>query len=185
MNAKKKSLNRKEVAVIIKSKLQEGIARQEILNELSEQYYSKSTIATMIASTIDPQAKEKYKALNNLLLALLVLSAIAKLLLGIAVLSSLSPLLIPFAILFPFISIVLAIEVYKYSGHIYGIVSLFSFGSILRTFANFTDLEFDGYFDIAVLLVIALLALYLKDKMLPHYGFLGPKKDSEGNYILG
>ena len=59
----KKSLNKKEAIKTIQNRIQENTPRQEILNELSEQYYDKNTISVLIASTIDPQAKERYKGL--------------------------------------------------------------------------------------------------------------------------
>ena len=74
----KKSLNKKEAFKTIQNRIQENIPRQEILNELSEQYYDKNTISALIATTIDPQTKEKYKLLNNFLLGLLALTIIAK-----------------------------------------------------------------------------------------------------------
>jgi multidrug efflux pump subunit AcrB len=184
MSIQKKRINRKEVIELIQNKLREGSSRQRIFNELTEEYFNKNSIAGLVASTVDPSVKEQFKISNNLLVGLLGLSAVAKVLFGIALFSSISPVLIPMAILFPFFSVMLALEIYRYNGAVYSVVGLFSIAGILKIFANFNDFGLDGYFDIAIIVVILFLAFYLKEKMFPFYGFLGPKKDKNGNYIL-
>ena len=69
----KKSLSkyRKEVINQIQNQIDNGIPKQEILDKLSEEYFDKSTISKLIASTTDNQTKSKYKSLNNTLLGLL------------------------------------------------------------------------------------------------------------------
>ncbi len=183
-NMTKKSLNRKEVTKTIQNRLQDNIPRQEILDELSEQFFDKKTISVIIASTPDPLRKEKYKSLNNLLLGLIALTIIIKIFVGILLISSLSIYLLPIAFVIPFISIWFALEVSKFKGYIYNILGLLSIASILTSIGKLQESGTYGLFDIAIVTVIAGLSFYLGNKVFPNYGFFGPKKDSEGNILL-
>ena len=178
-------LNKKEALSKIQDRLQKNVSRQEILDELSEQYYEKSTIAQLIASTPDPQIKEQYKNLNNLLLGLLALTVLVKILTGIFLLSSVSVFLTPLAFVLPFMSILFAWEVWQYRGYIYNILGLLAIAGMLQTASKVK--EFDAYFIIDVLIALSIsgLAFYLGKKMFPHYGFFGPKKDADGNVLFG
>jgi hypothetical protein len=180
----KKSINRKEVSQIIEARLQENISKKEILNELSEQYFDKKTISTLIASTPDAQTKEKFKPLNSLLIGFLVLTIVLKILIGIALLSSISMVLIPFAFLIPFISVLFAFEVSKFKGYIYNILGLLAIASIFKALGDLGDAKTLGLIDISIVAAIAGLSFYLGHKMFPNYGLLGPKKDNQGNIIL-
>ena len=181
----KKSLNKKEAIKIIQDRILKNVPRQEILNELSEQYYDKNKITALIASTIDPQTKEKYKILNNLLLGLLAVTIIAKILIGIVLLSTLSPLLIPIAFALPIITIWFALEVSKFKGYIYNILGLLAIASIFNAISNIRESGIYGIIDVVIVIAICGLSFYLGNKMFPNYGFFGPKKDTEGNFILG
>ena len=182
---KKKSINRKEVTKAIEMGLQENTPRKVILEELSEQYFDKKTISTLIASTPNTQTKEKYKALNNILLGLLILIIVFKILIGITLLSSISVYLLPIAFLMPFFSIWFAFEVSKFKGYIYNLLGLFAIISIFKALGDFGESGTYGLIDIIIAIAIAGLSFYLGNKIFPNYGLFGPKKDSEGNIILG
>jgi hypothetical protein len=181
----KKSLNKKEAIKTIQDTIQVNTPRQEILNELSEQYYDKTTISVLIASTIDPQTKEKYTTLNNLLLGLLALTIIAKILVGIVLFSSLSPFLIPIAFVLPILTIWFALEVSKFKGYIYNILGMLAIASIFNSIGNIGESGIYGIIDVVLVITICGLSFYLGNKMFPNYGFFGPKKDTEGNFLLG
>lgn len=181
----KKSLNKKEVIKTIQNRIQDNVPRQEILNDLSEQYHDKTTISALIASTIDPKTKEKYKTLNNLLLGLLVLTIIAKILVGIVSLSSLSPLLVLFAFVIPIITIWFAFAVLNFKGYIYNILGLLAIAGIFTTNRTIIASGIYGIIDVVIALSISGLSFYLGKKMFPNYGIFGPKKDAEGNILLG
>lgn len=181
----KKSLSTKEAIKIIQNRIQDNIPRQEILNELSEEYYGKTTISALIASTIDPQTKEKYKTLNNLLLGLLVLTIITKILVGIILLSSLSLFLIPIAFVIPILTIWFALEVSKYKGYIYNSLGILAIASIFNLIGNIGESGIYGIIDVVVAIAICGLSFYLGNKMFPNYGLSGPKKDKDGNLLLG
>lgn len=181
----KKSLNKKEALKTIKDRIQVNTPRQEILNELSDQYFNKTTISALIASTIDPQTKEKYKMLNNLLLGLLALTIVAKILVGIVIFSSLSPFLIPIAFVLPILTIWFALEVSKFKGYIYNILGMLAIASIFNSIGNIGEAGIYGIIDVVLVASICGLSFYLGKKMFPNYGFFGPKKDTEGNILLG
>lgn len=181
----KKSLNTKEAIKIIQDRIQDNIPRQEILNELSEEYYDKTTISALIASAIDPRTKEKYKTLNNLLLGLLVLTIIIKILVGIILLSSLSLFLIPIAFVIPILTIWFALEVSKYKGYVYNILGILAIASIFNLTGNIGESGIYGIIDVVVAIAIGGLSFYLGNNMFPNYGLFGPKKDKDGNLLLG
>ena len=181
----KKSLNKKEALKTIQDSIRANTPRQEILDALSEQYFDKNSIAALIASTIDPQTKAKYKGLNNLLLGLLALTILAKILVGIVLLSSVSPLLIPMAFFLPVLTIWFALEVSKFKGYIYKILGLLAIGSIFMSINTIEASGIYGIIDWVIVIAICVLSFYLGNKLFPNYGLLGPKKDSAGNILLG
>jgi hypothetical protein len=181
----KKSINKKEVAKVIETRLQENIPRKEILTELSEQYFDKKTISILIASTADNQTKEKFKTLNNILLGLLILTIVLKIIVGITLLSSISLFLVPIAFLLPIISIWFAVEVSKFKGYIYNLLGLLAFASIFKALGDMGEAGFFGLIDILIVVAIAGFSFYLGKKVFPNYGLFGPKKDSDDNIILG
>ena len=159
----KKSINKKEVNKSIQEKVNQGISRTEILNELSEIYFDKKTLSLLIAAIPDPTRKEKYKLLN---------------------LAQVSIGLTPFAILMPIINIYFALEVSKYKGYIYNILGLLTIAGILNTMTQLNESGLYGIADLIFGLLIAGLAFYLGNKLFPNYGLRGPKKNTNGEIIL-
>lgn len=186
----KKSINPKEIQRIIQEKIQANIPRKEILNELSEQYYDKNMISLMIASTVDPYLKVKYKSWNNILMGLLVLSIISKIIDGVllfstytSLMSSLTALTISFSIIIPLLFAVLIVEVSKFRGNIYNFVGGLAIAGIFQSISNIQELELYALISIVLCLIISVLSFYLKRKLFPHFSFFGLKKDKEGNVL--
>ncbi|MCZ4696466.1 hypothetical protein DWB61_17520 [Ancylomarina euxinus] len=180
----KKSINKKEVNKTIKDKVNQGVSRIEILNELSEKYFDKKTLSMLIAATPDPTRIEKYKLLNNILLGLIFITIISKILLGFFIFSQISTALIPLAFLFPILNFMFAFEVSKYKGYIYNILGVITVAGIFNVLGKINENIFFGVIDIMIGILIAGLAFYLGNKMFPNYGLIGPKKDSKGEIIL-
>ena len=65
MSKKGISKNQKEIQQRIVTALHNGTSKQKILDELSEEYFDKTTLAKMIIATPDDATKAKYKTLNN------------------------------------------------------------------------------------------------------------------------
>lgn len=184
----KKSINTKEVYRLIEIRLEESTPKTEILEELSEVYFDKKTIAKLIAMTPNAKIKGKYRLLNNILLVLLLFTITLKVLFGVLLLVNISIYATPLAFLFPFINIFFSFEVSKYRGYIYKALGLFAIVGVLNTLLYVNYSEFWGGIDIFLNIVIASIAFYLGFKMFPNYGFTGPKKNknngNNGNYVL-
>jgi hypothetical protein len=178
----KKSINHKEVKTIIKEKLDQGISRNEILLELSEIYFDKSSLTGLVASYPNPERIIKYKYLNNILLYFLIITIIFKILVGIILFSASSLLLIPLAFLLPIINIYFAFEVSKYKGYIYNLLGILTVAGILRSLGDLQGVY--GVLDVMICLFIVLLSFYLGRKMFPNYGLFGVKKNQSGEAIL-
>lgn len=181
----KRSINPKEVQKIIQEKILANIPRQEILNELSEQYYDKNSISMMIASTVDPQLKKKYKSLNNILLVILVFIIISKIIEGIVLMSSLTSFMIPFAFVIPTLLLLLIFQISKFIGTIYSFVGLMAIAGIFQSISYFPEVGFFVIINIVLCLIVSILSFYLKKKLFPNLGLWGLKKDKEGNITLG
>lgn len=184
MTKKSISKYRKEILKEIETKLNEGIPRQQILDELSEVYFDKSTIAKLIASTTDDKTKANNKSLNNILLGFLTVTIISKIILGISLLSNASIYLLPIVILFPLINIWFAVEVSKYKGYIYKILALLTIAGMIKMIGNYEGETALMFIDFGIGFAITGLSFYLGNKMFPNYGLFGPKKDEKGNLLL-
>ena len=181
----KKSINKKEVIKVIGEKVNQGVSRAEILNELSEIYFDRKSLSILIAATPDPTKIEKYKLLNNILLGLIFITIISKILLEFFIFSQVSIALTLGAFLFPILNFMFAFEVSKYKGYIYNILGMITVAGIFNVLGKINENIFFGVVDIMIGILIAGLAFYLGNKIFPNYGLVGPKKDSKGEIILG
>jgi hypothetical protein len=180
----KKALDRKKIQAIVEDEINSGKPKSQILNELSDKYYDKKTLATIIASTVGEETKEEYKLLNNILLGLLLSIIIFKIGIGLFALSNISIFLSPLALLFPFLTILFAVEVAKFRGHAYRLIVLLSAVGVLQALANISKAGLWVLVDIIIAIIIGALSFYLGKKMFPHYDLFGPKKDDNGNFIM-
>jgi hypothetical protein len=180
----KKELKKKEALIEITNKLDSGMSREKILEELSTKYYGKDSIAKLIAMTPDNQTKKKYKWLNNVLLGLLGITIILKIIAGIFLLANVSLYAIPFAFLLPIINFLLAVEVSKYRGYIYNILGVLTIAGMLQSIPKYTEFRTFELIDKLIFISITGISLYLAKNMFPNYGFFGPKKDKQGNIQL-
>ncbi len=182
---RKKFLDRKEAVKYIEAELTKGTPRKDILQQLSQQYYGKHSIAMLIASIPNPELKRKYKILNDILLGLLLLIILNKLWYSVILLSNFSFAAVPFIIQLVF-NIYFAYEVTKYNARIYNLIGILALVGIWYLISNLGDTANGVAIILGVLLnlIIAILAFYLSLKIFPNYGFFGPKKDAKGNIIL-
>src|SRR5690242_13171145 len=113
----KQKIHRKTIIKQIEQKLTEGKTRQEIFEELRQQYKREDLVARFVAMFPDKELKIKYQGANTALFVLLVISAVLKFLVGILLMASINPSLAFLALLFPFINVVFAYDVYKQRGY--------------------------------------------------------------------
>ena len=184
MTKKSPSKNKKEVIAQIQSFVDNDVPKQMILDKLKKEYFDEQTLSKFIASVTNRQSKAKYKYLNNILLGLLIFTALLKILLGISLVLKASILLFPLVILLPILNLWFAYEISHYRGYIYRIVGLFGVIGILRMLTNNDSDTGWMYFDLAIGATITVLSLYLGKEMYPNYGLFGPKKDDKGNVLL-
>lgn len=180
----KKQLNKKEVLAEIKTRLSEGQKRNEILEELSEVYFEKDTIAKLIAMTPSQATIEKHKSINNILLVLLGITILAKLVIGFILMANISIYALPFALLVPIFSVYFAVEVSKYRGYIYNLLGILTIAGMLRGFSNYTTFGVIELIEITLFVLIVGFSFYLGNSMFPNYGLFGSKKDGNGNILL-
>lgn len=175
---------RKEIQRRIENQLHQGKSRQEILEDLSKEYFDPSTLARFVATTADQATKVRYKALNTILLGLLGITILGKLTLGASLMSQSGGTAFPLVMLLPLINIWLAVEVSKYRGYIYKILGLITIASLLQTIDKYGGEGVWLLADLGIGIAIAGLAFYLGNKMFPNYGLFGPKKDKNGDFLL-
>jgi len=181
--AKKKYIPTKELIKIVESDLIKGKSKNELFEELSIEYYESNTIAKAIAMFPDNILKKKYNMFNTFLLLLIAIYVINKMF-DICSYVLINPVLglIILAIYLP-ISLWIAMKIYRPRAYIYNIIGVLSILSVLYSLKGFDGSSpWVGSFMFSTL--IAVLSYYIGSRMFPNYGFRGPKKDSEGKYIL-
>lgn len=182
---KKASNNYKEVKQLLEKKLQEGMSKHQVLEELSENYEDKNKLSKLIALSVRPEVKAKYKIYNNVLLGLLLLTIVVKLLSGILLYQEPSPVFTFDLVLLPILYIFFVFKNSQFDGMYYGILVLITLSSIFRSLANIEGNVEVFMFDLFVGFAIIVLSSFLKTGMFPHLGYLGPKKGADGIILLG
>ncbi len=174
--AAKRSINRKAIQEIAQRELAAGKTREAIIEELSEQYYDKKTLESYVGSVPDPDLRARYNTANTLLFVLLLSTALLKLLLvlSLALQSGKSPLLFLLVPILPLINIWLAIEVRKARGYIYWPVFVLALLGLSNSFRDMSSSGIETTIEIALLVTIAGLSLYIVHKMFPHLRFGRP-----------
>ncbi len=177
-------MNRKQVIKEIDEFLRRGQSKEDIFKELSQKYHEEDMLAKLICMFPAKERREKYKNLNNALFYILILTALLKVLVSWPILLSVSPYAILIVLIVPLLNIWFATEVWKMRGYIYRILGLFAIYGIFESAEGFFKQGAWILLDVALLGVIAILSFYMGSKLFPNYGFFGPKKDSNGKYVL-
>jgi hypothetical protein len=186
-------MNKKEVFEIIKTSLNDGKSHEQIFKELTQSYHDKNMLVKLIAMFPTNERKEKYRRLNYVLFSFLILTAVLKVLTSLSLLLSISPYSLLLIFFIPLINVWLAIEVWKMRGYIYRIIGLLGISGICLSLQNSFPTEGSVNFSIIatqfliIILIfgpIIFLGFYLGKKMFPNYGLMGPKKDTNGNYVF-
>jgi hypothetical protein len=180
----KKSLERKAAQKYIIESRDNGKSDQEIYNNLSEHYYEKKSIATLILETVTSENKKKYKTYNNVLMGLLLLTILFRLYMVFSLTIQSGELwILLFALFVPILAGYFIYEISNYQKHIYricGIMTALSFWQNMRKLDNTADVLTNVIFTFAIFA----LSFYLDNKMFPNFNAKNLKKDSNGEYIL-
>jgi hypothetical protein len=187
-----KSPDKKEALKIIQTRLNEGKPRKEILEELSNMYEDKSSIAKLIAMTPNSKTKEKYKLLNYILLCFIVLLIIPWYVREMILFFTKQPIEgIAVGFILLLFCIYCIFRVSKFKGYIYCFLAYLVFLGLGYFLINIIFKSgilaaidiWDVYF-ISISLALGGVAFYLNKKMFPNYGFPGLKRDKNGDYLL-
>ncbi len=180
----KTSIDRKAILPIIDDCRDKGKSDQEIYFDLIEKYYDKKGIALLITGTTTPKNKEKFKALNNLLVGLLGSSIILKILmiLTMSIVARQAWLLI-LVFVAPLFSGYFMYEIARYNGPIYRMCGLITIATFLQSIQQINNAT-DAILNIAFVAAIVGLSFYLDGKLFPDYSPSNLKKDDSGEFVL-
>jgi len=179
-------LARKEILRIIEEELERGQSKQQVLDDLSgrQQFYSRESLAQIISLVPDPELRRRYEALNRVLFGLLLLMAGLCLAAGIMFFSRGRSLSGGTAFFGSFIVLCFVHDVRQMRGNIYWPLGLLSLAATARIAVRVSTLFPWNLLITLSLGAIAILAFYLGGSLFPHRGFMGIKKDQDGNWLL-
>lgn len=182
----KKSIEREAAQQAVVSLRLQGKTDQEIYNELAESYYDKKGLALLITATVTPELKEKYSALNKVLLALLALSVIFKLLAVFTISMDLGePWFLIMLLFAPLINLYFIYEIARYNAPVYRFCGLLIIVGAMQSIGKTKELDATSIIiTIAFAAAIAGLSFYLDNNMFPNYRPNNLQKDSNGEYVL-
>ena len=153
-------MNNFQIRKLVKQKIAEGKSRSDAANEVREE--SKASLDKIVKITkgfIPHQARERYKSLNSILGALLILTALLKMLGIYGLLQGSNPGVLLFAMIIgPGINIAMAIGVFRYAPGIYQGILVLSALSVFRSLKqlqNFNEWMLIDYGIIAALMIMA------------------------------
>ena len=187
----KKSLDEKVAAKFITESRNNGMTDQEIYNELSQQNFDKASIASLIAFSVTPEKRRKYRIHRYILFGLIAITALLSLVSNIDSFSDLvsdveSIILEIIIMLFVGFYILLLIK----SEHkvAYSQCSFLSFFTLLASFfrlnRQFVSYNYKYLIMQILMALIAVLSYYISRKMFPKYRFKDLKQDDDGEYIF-
>ena len=181
----KKSLENKIARKFIVDSRNNGMTDQEIYHELSQQYFDKHEIALLIAGTVKPENKNKYKIYNNILLGFIGFFILFKLFIIINLIIQNGVQLLPhlFALTFVLLLAVVMYGIATYSTpyRSYRFFIIYTFGFTIMHTADRIDMLISAVLGS----IIVGLLYYLDKKLFSDYRPNKMKQDSNGEYILG
>ncbi len=164
------------------SKLEKGQSREEVFNEHVANHPAEAArFAYAIASVPHQHLRQKYLRLNGVLFLML---------LGIAVLAVMAELPINFEestlfiVIKTSVPLIFSYFVYHFHGGIYRLLGCWCLFDLFELvfLVKFTALA--GIFKLLLLFLAACLAFIIALKVFPNLGFLGPKKNKQGAFLL-
>lgn len=191
----KKSLNYRVTRKYITESRALGKSDQEIFNELSERYFDKQTIASLIKLTPNVEQRNRYKTPNTILVVLMGLSIILELPNIISCFIASNDFF--FANFFVLMNLLFIYWIFHFRTELYRQYAMFNIIIMLqhlllfgRIYSDSQDVVFFGYpylyfiSGIIIFVGIIFLSFYLMRKL--GYGRVGEKlpKDEQGNYIF-
>ncbi len=181
---------RKEINKAIQERLAQGETKANIFKYLRGQFEDDNLSARLLALWPDLELRQKYRNLNRVLLAILVLITITKVLFaGLFILSEI-PFALPLLILVPLINIYLIWLVAKFNGLGYILMVPLGLGGLCKMLDELPNepmlVDIITTSVLSVLILAAMvLAVILYRRLLPNTTLLmQPKKDEAEQYIF-
>jgi hypothetical protein len=185
----KSRINKKELRISIYEHRLNGKSDQEIYNDLSakyHKYHDKKTLALLVAGTVTPELREKYKVPNTILLVLISMTILLKVLLVFNMsleFGKVWPLFMIF--LLPVLNVYFFYEVYYFNAIAYRPIGYLTIVGLLNSLAKSVDPNpFDLLFNVTIAGSIIVLSFYLSRRLLPNFKPGKLAKDSKGEYVL-
>ncbi len=165
------------------NELAEGRTRDEIFSEFSEESPDQSgKIAYAIASIPSQNLRKKYLLFNHFLFSLLICYAFLSFTAAYPIKGSMEMFILILKICIPSF---FSYYIFHFHGGLYRFLGLWCIIEIIEVVFKEQVHTLFSYSKMAVLGLILLVTIVICLKVFPHFGFLSPRQDSEGNYRLG
>jgi len=172
----------REISENITAFIQQGKSRQDIFDQLVKSAPAEAgKIAYCIASVPEEQVRKKYLYFNASLCVLLVIYSILNMVSGLPIEPD-EPTL--FLLITTVIPLIFCYFVFRFHGGIYRLSGLWFLIDLSETLILASSSDSLSALKVMALCTIVFLSFFIGRKVFPGMGFVGPRKDKSGNYIL-
>lgn len=166
----------------IQKQLEDGKSREKIFQDLSAKSPANAPkLAYSLASIPYEGLRSKYLKHNALLFIFVLLLAGFSLAAEWPIDFQQSTIFIVLKILIP---LVFSYFVYQFHGGVYRLLGIWCIIDLSESILLLNFTTGAGLSKVAVLVAVIFLAFYIAAKVFPNLGILGPKKDSQGRYLV-
>jgi hypothetical protein len=171
----KKTLNHKTARKLIEEGRNRGKTDQDILNELSQIFYDKKTIALLISGTVTNNNKKQYKMYNNILIGLIGSFVLFNVFVDFCRIESFKDLWfsIPITLVFILLAGYCIFEIARYNAPVYRMCGIFT---ILYSFQWYYIKHYQISYNVVEIIIIlffivaiVFFSFFLSKKMFPNY----------------
>jgi uncharacterized membrane protein len=181
MDSKKK----REAEAAIKQALQGGKSKDQILADMAKNHYEKLAIGKLIAGIPYPENKKRFKLLNNVLILLLGLLLSANVFEGYLSYGEGPVMTIIGSLVLVLISIYFFHGLIKFRGNTYYELSQLLVLVIIVELNRIAELNIWVIAQTILIVLVLGIAIIIRKKLFPGYGFFGLKKGKDGYYLIG
>jgi hypothetical protein len=172
----------RDISEKVMAALEQGRSRADIFKSLVASMPSETgKIAYCIASVPQAEMRKKYLFFNALLCVLLVVYSLLNAMSELPVEPGEPTLFIALTSLIP---LVFSYFVFRFHGGVYRIAGIWFLIDLIEKILLTGAPDGLAALILLVLFAIATLSFLIARKVFPHLAILGPKKDSDGNYLF-
>lgn len=183
--------NKNDLKKFVKREINGGKTRRDLFQEIRKYYDSEHSLAVMIGEFPEVSLKKKYRFRSIILGLLLIAMAVSHFYLFFRTIEGDPDVYYELAVL-PLVLIFIAVWVFQFILFAMRIAPLAAYGTMIFLVYGLAKNSPDGKPDVltgipfligfASSLIVVWLAGFLKKKLMPGYGIMGPGRDHEGNY---